>query len=82
MKLNALTAAKLPWFLSSPLQASQSTAKRVSPSTLSDQRLLARTQVLTRNKHGHDEEKAGEEERRSPLTFSNRSSAGSTKSGV
>jgi len=81
-KLNAQTATKLPWSLSSLQQASQSTAKRVSPSILSDQKVLARTRVLTRNKHGHGEEMAGKEERKSPLTFSNRSSAGSTRNGI
>jgi hypothetical protein len=77
-KLDAQTAIKLPSSLSSLQQASQSTAKRVSPSILSDRKMSVGTQVLIRNKHGHDEEMAGKEERKSPLTFSNNSSAEST----
>jgi hypothetical protein len=62
-KSNALTAAKAPWCLSSLQQASRFTAARVSRNTCLSEKVLVRASVLTRNKHGQDEETIGEEER-------------------
>jgi hypothetical protein len=65
LRQNVLIAAKQPWCLSSPQQASQSTAKHASQNTcLHNQEALLRASVLTQDKHGHGEEITGKEEKR------------------
>jgi hypothetical protein len=64
--------AKLPWCLSSPQQANQFIAARVSRNErLNPEKATVYTSVSTRNKHGHDEETHGKEEKKKcPQTFS------------
>ena len=67
-KLNAPTAAKLPWSHSNPQQANQPTAKRVFPNAgLTGQKAPTSQAALTLNKHGHDEEIMGKQRRKQPV---------------
>jgi hypothetical protein len=81
LKLNALTAARLPWCPSSLRQESRSTvARALRNARLGSQNLPICISVLTRSKRGHDGETAGKEERRkNPPAFSNSLSAQETR---
>ena len=67
-KLNVPTAAKKPWSPSNPQQANQPTAKRVFQSAdLTGQKATTSRAALTLNKHGHDEEIMGKQDRKQPV---------------
>jgi len=64
----------VPWFLSTPLQASLLTAERVSQNIRPDSQKVSAvtTRVLPRNKFGHDEETTGKKrKKKSQSVFSN-----------
>ena len=81
LRLNVLTAAKLPWYLSILRQASRSTVKRAFQNIcLIGQKESVQATGLTRNTHGHNEETAGKNySKKSQRRFSSNTAHTSTR---